>query len=202
MNSSSKHFSYWSSLLTTQIFFRGDQLFDFIVHLIVVSQELLNNFFVGPKPDFKELFSRLLMTEDLNPLHDTNRPYSAPKFFITPPNWSKTIRSTGASVDLTWTQILGVPKPSVPAEARISTPLSGPAGLTYVVNPFARRMASTIFAKPCPLVFWIIRFVITPKASFSISRASSSSCGSCRIIWGAFFPAHVHWWRLLCDLPA
>ena len=74
-----------------------------------------------------------------------------------------------------------------------STPLSGPAGLTYVVNPFARRMASTIFAKPCPLVFWIIRFVITPKASFSISRASSSSCDSCGVIWGAFFPCFWAW---------
>ena len=40
--------------------FERDQLFDFIVHLIVVSQKLLNNFFVGPKPDFKELFSRLI----------------------------------------------------------------------------------------------------------------------------------------------
>ena len=40
--------------------FEGNQLLDFIVHLIVVSQELLNNFFVGPKPDFKELFGRLV----------------------------------------------------------------------------------------------------------------------------------------------
>jgi len=41
-------------------FFERNQLFDFIVHLIVISQEFLNNFFVSPKLDFKELFGRLV----------------------------------------------------------------------------------------------------------------------------------------------
>ena len=40
--------------------FERDQLFDLIVPTSVESQKLLNNFFVGPKPDFKELFSHLI----------------------------------------------------------------------------------------------------------------------------------------------
>ena len=41
-------------------YFERTQLFDLIVHLIIISQELLDNFFVCPKSDFKKLFGRLI----------------------------------------------------------------------------------------------------------------------------------------------
>ena len=36
--------------------FERDQLFDFIIHLIVVTQELFTDFLMRPKTNFKELF--------------------------------------------------------------------------------------------------------------------------------------------------
>ena len=106
-----------SHLLLTVVYdpdlFERDQLFNFIVHLIA---ELLNNFFVGLKADFKELFSRLIDGRRYKP---TPRPehaifgtnvfhHAAQALQNNPFRWC--IRGLNSNTGI------GIPKRSVPAE--------------------------------------------------------------------------------------
>lgn len=66
----------------------------------------------------------------------------------------------------------------------MSTPLSDSGGLTWVVKPDARKIASINLASPWPLYFWMMNFSIASSAycpksigALSICCSSSSSVG-------------------------
>lgn len=110
--------------------FQRDFLLYIIIERGIAGEQFFDDFLFDHKRTLKNCIARSRSTEERKPLHETKRPYSAPTFAIVPMSWSKTIRSIASFVDFTCTQIFGEENPRLPAEARMSTPWSGPFGLT------------------------------------------------------------------------
>jgi len=97
--------------------------------VVVVGEELFQQFFLGPEADGEEAGGDFFVTLTLKAAPGDKEPFGGLDFL----HGAHELVNVGAAdwrvLDFTWTQRRGVPKPRASAPATMSTPPSAPSGL-------------------------------------------------------------------------